>query len=232
MPYCSTCGQKLEENAKFCSRCGASLSLIQTPTRTLEQRKTSYDGKILKCPSCGEILSSFSTHCPTCGLELRGLSASSCVKELIDKLEEIENQRTEQSWSEILKQKIGGKMLSPVAEKKINVIKNFPIPNTKEDIQEFIILATANMKFDAYTSSKAERIEQEAIAEAWRVKYNQAVKKAEYTFSNDEVCNLSICRKSKTKGWQSWNIIQKTLWVILNIYTIGIPALIYAARRK
>ena len=58
--------------------------------------------------------------------------------------------------------------------KKISIIRNFYIPNTKEDIYEFVILATSNMNSYNYDY------------EAWDVKPQQAYQKATLSFGNTQ----------------------------------------------
>ena len=118
MVFCSNCGEKLNDGAKFCHACGASTSGIPTQ----QKREQEYAGKIIKCPNCGEVLDSFVTVCPACGYELRGSSASSSVREFAMKLD---NAATD--------------------AKKVSIIRNYPVPNTKEDIFEFMILASTNI---------------------------------------------------------------------------------------
>ena len=72
MAFCMNCGQELPDGAKFCSSCG---SAIGTVTEETNERKVTYDGKLHKCPNCGEILNSFVANCPACGYELRGTEA-------------------------------------------------------------------------------------------------------------------------------------------------------------
>lgn len=169
MAFCTNCGRELNEGANFCANCGKKVSGAQT--RVEEQRKTVYDGELHKCPNCGERLGSFVTVCPTCGYELRGARATTVVSELAMKLEQIES-----------------------IEQKIDLIRNFCIPNTKEDICEFFILATSNMSAGGYD------------AEAWYAKLEQAYQKAKLSFGNtsefqylDQLYNTAI-KKQKTKS--------------------------------
>ena len=74
--------------------------------------------------NCAEMLNSFMSSCPSCGYEVRGSKSKSRVDELATKLE-----------------------LAESAEQKISIIRNFYIPNTKEDIYEFVILATSKYEF-------------------------------------------------------------------------------------
>lgn len=143
MAFCINCGQELAEGAKFCANCGKAVNADNSTA----QRKTVYDGELHKCPNCGERLDSFVTICPACGYEVRGAKAASCVNELAQKLERSES-----------------------IEQKIDLIRNFYIPNTKEDIYEFFILATSNISAGGYD------------VEAWYAKLEQAYQKARLSF--------------------------------------------------
>lgn len=185
MAFCSNCGTKLEDNAKFCSGCGVAITA--TNSQQNQQRKISYDGEILKCPSCGEVLNSFSTVCPSCGYELRGAKTSNSVQELVRKLEELEAKRSEQKMGTVLIDLIKRNELNPIDKQIINIIQNFPIPNTKEDILEFIILASSHTKTNKivhHSYTKDEKA-QNAICTAWSTKLEQACLKASLSFKED-----------------------------------------------
>lgn len=91
MNYCSKCGEKLVDGAKFCQKCGASVHEEVYKDKTKRQQE--YEGKIYKCPNCGEVLRSFVRNCPACGFELRGSKTTSAVREFAIKLEAIEARR-------------------------------------------------------------------------------------------------------------------------------------------
>ena len=142
--FCSNCGNKLIDNAKFCNACGTKVVNEST-----EERKTTYDGEIHKCPNCGDTIDAYETVCEACGYEIRGRKAVSVVHELALKLENTDN-----------------------IKKKEELIRNFYIPNTKEDIYEFFILATSNIKVGSIDSK------------AWFAKLEQAYQKAQLTLGH------------------------------------------------
>lgn len=145
MAFCIHCGHELFEGAKFCANCGKEVN----NNNSNNQRKAVYDGELHKCPNCGERLDSFVPICPSCGYELRGAKITSAVNQLVQKLE---------------------KTVS--TEQRIDLIRSFYIPNTKEDIYEFFILAISNMNADGYA------------ADAWYAKLEQAYQKAKLSFEN------------------------------------------------
>lgn len=88
MLYCTNCGEKLAEGAKFCANCGQT---VESPQRgTSEQRKTVYEGEIHKCPNCGEIINSFVSICPACGFELNSKRVNTVLQDFIKEINECE----------------------------------------------------------------------------------------------------------------------------------------------
>lgn len=149
MPFCTNCGSRVNDGSKFCSECGASVSVRSLDNAT---RQSVFDGKIHKCPSCGEVLSSFVGVCPSCGYEIRGKVATNSVQQFYWDL----NKTTS-------------------IQQKDLIIRNFPIPNTKEDILEFLILASSNVIGEDHKD----------IIEAWTAKIEQGYQKALLLFGQN-----------------------------------------------
>ena len=183
MAFCMNCGKQLPDGAKFCSSCGTATGEVKSETA---QRKTVYDGELHKCPNCGELINAFVTICPACNYELRGAKTSSIVKEFADKLEQIERTReTQKSHSFIGKLYGSDGQLNKTDEQKISLIRSFSIPNTKEDIIEFMILAASNIDLKLYGLGDKGVItaSQRAVSDAWLAKFEQAYEKASFAFS-------------------------------------------------
>lgn len=182
MAFCMNCGQRLPEGAKFCSNCGAATGEAKSETA---QRKIVYDGEVHKCPNCGEIVDSFVLNCPSCGHEFRSSASTSLVQELASKLEAMEQQQEPRKRRTIKDELLRTNNLSKTDEQKISLIRSFVIPNTKEDILEFIILASSNINVELYGESNLtpENEVLKAVSDAWIAKFEQAYRKAQFSFS-------------------------------------------------
>lgn len=177
MAFCPNCGTKLRTNDKFCPGCGA-------PTNgegSANKRQQVYEGSIHKCPNCGETIGSFTTTCPSCGFEFRDAQASSAVKEFATQLQEIESGRKPKGALSGIATAFGAK--DSVDEQKINLIRSFSVPNTKEDVFEFMILASSNIDESLYSNNKDSP--EKRVSNAWIAKTEQVYHKAQLAFGED-----------------------------------------------
>lgn len=176
MKTCSKCGARVKDNVKYCTECGSEFktafakgSMPAIPSGSSQftepeaandgKRRQEFSGKVMKCPNCGEVLKALAAKCPACGFELREVGNASSVKEFSERLNS-----------------------APYARQKVSLIRNFPIPNAKADIFEFLILATSNFETQRYMNSSG--IERE-MADAWLGKIEQSYQKAEALFKDD-----------------------------------------------
>lgn len=186
MTYCINCGKELVEGAKFCANCGKAVEINSSTS----QRKTVYDGEIHKCPNCGSILGAYDSVCEVCGYERRGAKAVGSVRELQAKLENLYAKRPQRKVHTIFTQALRGGQISSVDEEIVGLIKNFSIPNNKEDIMEFIILASSNIDMKVYSVNSQQyqtfNPAQREISDAWLAKYEQAYQKARLMFGGTQ----------------------------------------------
>ena len=206
MAYCKNCGAVLVDGAKFCQKCGTKVDVAAPDSSTRQQE---YAGKIYKCPRCGEVLESFVSNCPTCGLELRGTKATNSVREFASKLETIEASRRFEPLPYFSNNAEAHNYISNTDQQKISLIENFAVPNAKEDILEFMILATSNIDTSVYGESEPTR-GQKAMAHAWYAKVDQAYKKAKSLYGKDadfsriqelyDTCLLDVKKQKRKKN--------------------------------
>lgn len=200
--FCSNCGTKLSQNSKFCHNCGAAVGTVKQeetvppipqPQQQVQQghykeRQQEFVGKVLKCPNCGAVISETTAVCPDCGMRITGKAAISSIEQFKKELMELDNSRMGG-----LKGVLFDRMLvDPADERKVTLIKNFPIPNSVDDIIEFMLLAIANIdvglskgKWDKNVANDTIYTIKRTISNAWVAKMIQAYNKAEITFPND-----------------------------------------------
>ncbi len=218
MAFCINCGQELVGGAKFCANCGVAVN----SNNLSSQRKTVYEGSIHKCPNCGEVLNSFVTNCPICGHEIRDTQGVSSVKQLAMKLEQLEAKRPPKKSTNIFAQAFGvGTQLQSIDEQKIDLIRNFSIPNTKEDVLEFIVLAASNIDLKVYglDSERYQRIDpaRRELSDAWLAKLEQADQKAEILFGQtQEYISMRNVYEKKRKAIKRAKY--QIVWLLVGVF--------------
>lgn len=232
MAFCINCGRQLPDGAKFCANCGAAVGTASSESSS--KRQTVYEGEVHQCPRCNEIIPSFTTVCPSCGHEFRGTKSSSAVHEFAAKLEQIEAGR-EAKKSRAIKDRLYGEEITKTDEQKVNLIRSFPIPNTKEDLYEFLILAEGNINIDLYDGTVLNSDARIAVSDAWKAKFEQAYQKAKILFIDDvRMAEIQLLynqihkeiKKTKGKQWKQVGIIYGILGavfvlVIATIFIVG-----------
>lgn len=209
MAFCTECGGYVEDGAKFCGKCGKRMtadsasyqelkSRTEQPKMRGSKRETVYEGEIHKCPNCGTTLSSFVKNCPECGYELRGTSGSYSVQEFSQKYASANSNA-----------------------KKIDLIRTFVIPNTKEDILEFAILASSNINASAYSRNSvviSGGVSQQDVSDAWMAKFEQAQQKANILLTDDpyleKINKLYSDKKKELVNARTVSVGKKVLNVI------------------
>jgi len=151
--YCSNCGKQIKDGSKFCNFCGAT----QDVEEDVVVIKKVTEGTSHKCPYCGEILPFDAIICPSCGKEIRDKGSVESVNELVEKLK-----------------------LESSEERKVELIKMFPIPNSREAIFEFMIVASSNFDPKFYASNPNAN----SIPSAWLSQIEKCYKKGKIMFSD------------------------------------------------
>lgn len=212
--FCSNCGTPINAGAKFCHGCGTPIGVSNVPTpppvtqtapppvplateqeqqpKRVERRQQEFVGTVLKCPNCGGVIGETTAVCPECGIRITGRSAVTSMQSFKEQLMAIEGTR---------KRGLGGVFgvytaPDPADTKKLSLIRSFPIPNSVDDIMEFMFLAVANIDVSLSKNTamnkwnSTQQVETGAtigktISNAWVAKMQQAYQKAEIMFPND-----------------------------------------------
>lgn len=198
--FCPYCGTKLDDGARFCKNCGEAIvdNTQDSQKSKREQwidgnpteRKTVYEGCVHKCPRCGEVLEAFLTVCPSCGHEIRDAKSSTSVREFALKLEAISAQKMPafEEKKSVMKMVFGKdfkeddeakealrRFESQKDYEKASLIINFAVPNSKEDLMEFMILAASNID--------VKHGVEDVVTKAWIAKLDQVYQRAEISMS-------------------------------------------------
>lgn len=136
-------------------------------------------GNVLKCPSCGAQVVGGSALCPECGYAFSNVGANSSYEKLSAKLEAIEvAYRDKVSFS------IPLYGVSKKVKEMANVIRMFPVPNTRADLLEF--LASMSAQIASLKQNESWQVYENAMMRnAYEAKYKECVNKARISFAND-----------------------------------------------
>lgn len=210
MAFCSKCGQPIEDDAKFCASCGATVG------SNSGERQTVYEGKVHKCPNCGAVLQSFVAVCPVCGYEVRNADTPQTLQEFANNVSWYERliANTPQaatgwsSWSgtkqvlwvllniaflgiplviylvlPLVKLRSNPK-LSSEEQQLTSYIENFPFPNDRESILATLIYIKD--KIDFLSKGKISR-KTSYWMNIWSAKAEQIKQKADMLLPGDGI---------------------------------------------
>lgn len=200
MGFCTSCGQQLPNRVNFCPNCGTA---VYNDTVNNSVRRTVFEGDQHKCPYCGEFIDSFTMRCPSCNREIRNSPVSNAFDAFSNQL-----------------------IQARTKEQRNILIRSFAIPNTKEDVNEFMILASSNLG----TSLDNDELE------AWKSIIDRTYQKAHRLYNNDsdfselEINYETACQRIKSINAQrkkvlviqkAGHVFQEILPVILNVIGIA-----------
>jgi hypothetical protein len=168
-------------------------------------------GDVKKCPACGSIIQSFQIKCIDCGHEFSNIEANASIQKLFKMLNEAEDMRKEDPDTNNPLKAIGGfyaKAFSnlggpgKVDKKKMEIISNFPIPTTKDDILEFLSLAAPKARSlgNFLTKNNPENKSHNEFVPVWRTKCEQIIMKARFSLKDDKKTLEEINNYAKELG--------------------------------
>jgi len=134
-------------------------------------------GDVRKCPACGAIAETFATKCTDCGTEFRNIEASINIIKFFEKLDDIETSRKKSKSAK----------WTTTDSRKEELIMNFPIPVSREEIFEFLTLAQSKIHTNNYIDSlSVETRYTDTWNKIWLMKIEQIQSKASLSMKNDK----------------------------------------------
>lgn len=189
---------------------------------------------VKKCPSCGANIEGLQGKCPYCGSTFEGMKAGSSMEKLAKAIEKATRECKERYANAVVEMEKAKAQSNRKAsiwdenhvyddtdEVVAGIIRNFPVPNTKTDLIEFILaLKPKTQGFDA-----------DEVKDAYFAKYKECLGKARYLFPDDgDIVHLLEANEQKglKKMFPSGRIMVYWLIGIVGIMLLfGILALLF-----
>ena len=133
-----------------------------------ENKRETWQGKVVKCPNCGAPIEPGIAKCLSCGYAFSGIKANNTAKELAQQLNDI-------NANSQITDKIAAISMA---------ISSFPIPTTKEDYLEIMILLQTGMKTN-------QSIHLSAV---YKSKLEECISKAQTSFAHDPLVVQQIAQ--------------------------------------
>src|SRR5438067_8696089 len=127
-------------------------------------------GSVHKCPSCGAPLGAFLSVCGSCGHELLDIDANRSITSLAGRFDDIEREVEAMGYK-------GKRREAAITEKKGRVIRDFPVPNSREDLQQLIYYIQPKI---------VPSVSPDPNIEDWRSKFVEVLNRARHAYKNDD----------------------------------------------
>lgn len=193
--------------------------LRPVPPQNLASQK---NGNVLKCPNCGAEVVGGSAVCKECGYTFSDISSNRSAEKLQEKLDAINRQFEERAISSIsgwLSATLG---TSDKCKHKMDIISTFPVPNTRNDLLEFLTMLQHRVNATGPRNGQNMSREEDMSYAYWLL-YTNCINKAKISFLNDKDFTpyFSLYEKElqKTKGFIGWwKCNPKTRTVLMVIF--------------
>jgi hypothetical protein len=126
-------------------------------------------GVINNCPSCGGALKALASTCELCGHELAGIAANKTISDLAERFSEIETEVIRSGAT-------GGSREKEIIMRKARLIRDFPIPNARDDLRSLIYFIHPKIQ---------DNVKPDPNAEDWRVKFREVLNLAKNAYKGD-----------------------------------------------
>lgn len=201
--------------------------ILDAEIHKLQKTNTTHKhGVLKKCPSCNATVEAGAVKCNYCGYVFSGIEANSSAKILFEKLEEIDKAYREKGDNGTISMLFGKKTTAQKQdEERANLIRNFPIPTSKDDFLEFIPSMEAKWHNTSLTHSNGFEGQEKM---AYRSKYIECMQKAQVSFSNDKDFSILFERYKKNRySLDNYNVFQRCLMLLGLIFLVILLVLIF-----
>lgn len=173
---------------------------VPLPIYTSTSPQSNKEGSVKKCPACGAPIQSFSINCSECGHEFRNSEAVSSITKLFALLDNISKENANEDYEIVVDQNASymkrleqqqnaeariEKLAKNRANRQMEIIRGFPVPNAKEDILEFLSQAFPKAKPRSFWSNNTN-FENEFQA-CWKTKCEEIIIKARFSMKEDKL---------------------------------------------
>lgn len=163
------------------------------PVQQTPSQQSNKEGTAKKCPACGAPVTSFNTKCSDCGHEFRDVQANNSISSLFEKIQKVDEDSSNDKGGGFLGELFDSQKKKRV-EQKISLISSFPIPNTREDLLEFLAMAVPQSKakstsfFGKLTTPQVGSSQwmSDGPKWAWTEKCEQVIMKARFSMKDDK----------------------------------------------
>lgn len=226
-------------------------------TKASASPKSDKLGDVRKCPACGAIAETFATKCPECGTEFRNIEASQNIVKFFEKLDEVESKRVDSIyeasshksnlsfgrillwlffWYIMLPFKLFGFIInkskpakwSTIDSRKEELIMNFPVTTSREEILEFMTLASSKINSNSYFNLFSEETKyKNTWNKIWLKKIEQIHSKANLAMKNDKKSFEDVIKLTESARHTVKNNNKKVLHLALGFVTIVVALIIW-----
>lgn len=194
----------------------------------------------LKCPACGTLRESFAAVCPECGYEFTDIQTSDALEKFTVRIDEYDRLIAEDDryksgggvgfWTVVLwilffpimlilfiikKAKAKHEELKGNEKLKSEAILNFPIPNSRNDLMEFIFMVENRVKPLTYFNALTQGgLDIQKWNNVWKTKAEHIQKKAQIALSGDSK-SLNNINDSIAKINNQIAQNDKTQWIMM-----------------
>lgn len=159
--------------------------------------------EVRHCPSCGHIIDSLDLFCPACGTSMETSVISSAAQNLANSLAEIDSQKEGiiRNYIRTHQDKVSDKAIQ-----KAQIIRSYPVPNTKKDLLEFTHMAAANINTkvmlganeNSSLDADAKRTEK-LLSEAWLEKMEAVYQKSRSLLGSTDMEKIESIYQTKKR---------------------------------